>query len=90
MLDGLSRLAAIHARANDLETAAQLLASSLHLHEERGMHVPLYQEARNEVTLQAIRSGLDAAELAAAEERGKRLTLHDAVALALGDAAPDA
>ena len=54
------------------------------------MHVPLYQEARNEVTLQAIRSGLDAADLAAAQERGKRLTLHDAVALALEDAARDA
>ena len=85
MLDGLSRVAAIHARAGHLHAAAQLLSSSLHLHEERGMHVPLYQEGRNEVTLEAIRGGLDAAAFAEAEERGKGLTLDEAVALALGE-----
>ena len=85
MLDGLSRVAAIHAHAGVLDRAAELLSSSVHLHEERGMHVPLYQEQRNEMTLQAVRTGLDASALAGAEERGKGLTLDDAVALALGE-----
>ena len=85
MLDGLSRVAAIHAHAGVLDRAAELLSSSVRLHEERGRQVPLYQEQRNEMTLQAVRTGLDASALAGAEERGKGLTLDDAVALALGE-----
>jgi predicted ATPase/class 3 adenylate cyclase len=88
MLDGLSRVAAIHARAGDLDMAAQLLSSSIHLHEERGMHVPLYQEGRNEVTLDSTRGGLDAAAFAEAWDEGRTLTLEEAVALALGEPAP--
>jgi tetratricopeptide (TPR) repeat protein len=86
MLDSLSRVAAIHARAGGLVTASQLLSSSLHLHEQRGMQVPLYQEERNERTLKLIRDGLDDAVLAEAWEQGTRLTLDEAVALALGAA----
>ncbi|MGH3136333.1 MAG: ATP-binding protein [Gaiellaceae bacterium] len=85
MLDGISRVAAIHARAGHVESAARLLSSSLHLHDERGMHVPLYQEERNEATLELIRATLDEAAFAEAWERGTKLTLDEAVTLALGE-----
>jgi predicted ATPase/class 3 adenylate cyclase len=90
LLDGLSRLAAIHANASHWQTAAQLLSSSLHLHEERDILVPLYQEKRNEATLELIQSGLDEATLASAWEQGEQLMLDEAVALALGEAGTDA
>jgi tetratricopeptide (TPR) repeat protein len=86
MLDSLSRVAAIHAHAGGLATASQLLSSSLHLHEQRGMQVPLYQEERNEAILELIRGGLDDDVLAEAWEQGARLTFDQAVALALDDA----
>jgi predicted ATPase len=85
MLDSISRLAAIHARAGRLVTASQLLSSSLNLHEQRGMQVPLYQEQRNEGTLELTRDGLDDAVLAEAWEHGARLTLDEALALALNE-----
>jgi predicted ATPase/class 3 adenylate cyclase len=90
ILDSLSRVAAIHARAGGLATASLLLSSSLHLHEQRGMRVPLYQEERNATTLELIRDGLDEAVLAEAWEQGARLTLDDAVALALNEVERDA
>jgi len=83
VLDSLSRLAAIHARSRELEIAARLLSSSLHLHEQQGIQVPLYQDERNEATLELIRGGLDDAAFAEAWERGNTLTLDQAVALAL-------
>ena len=86
MLDSLSRVAAIHARAGQVERAARVLSSSLHLHEERGMQVPLYQEQRNDATLELIRDELDDDALTSAWERGKQLTLDEAVALALDEA----
>jgi len=82
-LDGLSRLAAIHARAGHGVTAAQLLSSSLNLHDERAILVPLYQEERNEATLEVIRSGLDEVAFAEAWRLGASLSLEEAVALAL-------
>jgi predicted ATPase/class 3 adenylate cyclase len=84
-LDGLSRTAFIYARADRVETGATLLSSSVHLHEELGMLVPLYQEKRNEETLHILREQLDEAAFAEAWERGEKLTLDEAVALALGD-----
>jgi predicted ATPase/class 3 adenylate cyclase len=83
-LDGLSRLAAIHVRAGQKEMATVLLSSSLHLHAELGMEVPLYQEKRNEATLELIEAGVDEQALAEVWEQGKKLTLDEAVALALG------
>jgi predicted ATPase/class 3 adenylate cyclase len=90
ILDSLSRVAAIHARAGGLATASRLLSSSLNLHEQRGMRVPLYQEERNEDTLELIRGGLDDAVLAEAWEQGARLTFDQAVALALNEIEQDA
>ena len=82
-LDGLSRLAAINARAGNFELAARLFSGSLHLHEELGMEVPLYRERRNEETLALIHAELDGEPYEEAWEQGKRLTLDEAVALAL-------
>ena len=82
-LDGLSRVASIHARADRMEEAARLLSSSVHLHEEFGMLVPLYQEKRNEETLHILHEQLDEAAFDEAWEQGKKLTLDEAVALAL-------
>jgi tetratricopeptide (TPR) repeat protein len=84
-LDGLSRVAAIHARAHRMEAAARLLSSSLHLHEEAGMSVPLYQEERNANTLALIRDRLDGAAFEDVRAEGAKLSLDEAVALALGE-----
>jgi hypothetical protein len=83
MLDGLSRVAMIHARAGHMEAAARLLSSSVHVHGERGMQVPLFMERRNGETLELIHAGLDEAAFAEAWEHGTRLKLDEAVAFAL-------
>jgi hypothetical protein len=82
-LDGLSRVAAIHARAHRIEAAARLLSSSLHLHEETGMSVPLYQVERNADTLAVIRGQLDEAAFEEAWEHGAKMSFDEAIALAL-------
>jgi predicted ATPase len=84
-LDGLSRLALIYARADRAEEAATLLSSSVCLHEELGLQVPLFQERRNDETLALIHGKLDEAAFAEVWERGKGRTLDEAVALALGE-----
>ena len=82
-LDSLSRVAAIHARADRKQTAARLLSSSLHLHEEHGIVVPLYQEERNAETLALIQIALDEQTLATAWGEGRAMSLDEAVTLAL-------
>ena len=89
-LDGLSRVAAIHARTDRMEASAQLLSSSLHLHEETGMRVPLYQEERNANTLALIRGQLDEPAFEEAWEHGAKMSFDEAIALALGEADEDA
>jgi tetratricopeptide (TPR) repeat protein len=84
-LDSLSRVAAIHARAHRMESAARLLSSSLHLHEEAGMSVPLYQEERNTDTLALIRGQLNEAAFEEAWERGAEMSFDEAIALALAE-----
>jgi predicted ATPase len=84
-LDGLSRVAFIYARADRAKEAATLLSSSIHLHEELGMLVPLFQEKRNEETLHILQEQIDEAAFEKAWEDGRKLTLDEAVALALGD-----
>jgi hypothetical protein len=82
-LDSLSRVARVRSRMGHMETAALLLSSSLHLHEERGMGVPLYQEKRKEEILALVHAELDESAIAQAWERGRKLTLDEAVARAL-------
>jgi tetratricopeptide (TPR) repeat protein len=82
-LDGLSRMAAIDARADRMETAVRLLSSSLHLHEELGMKVPLFQEKRNAETLALMQGGLDEQAVDAAWDEGRAMSLEEAVEYAL-------
>jgi predicted ATPase/class 3 adenylate cyclase len=89
-LDSLGRIANTHAHTGLGARAAQLLSASLALHEEVGMKVPLYQRRRNEEMLEVLHQQLDNDAFTEAWERGKQLTLDEAVALALGEAEPDA
>jgi predicted ATPase len=85
VLDGLGRIANTQAAAARGGLAAELLSASLALHEDVGLTVPLYQRRRNDETLEVIHAQLDEAAFAAAWERGKQLTLDQAVTLALGE-----
>jgi hypothetical protein len=85
VLDGLGRIANTQAAAARGGLAAELLSASLALHEDVGLTVPLYQRRRNDETLEVIHEQLDEAAFAAAWERGKQLTLDQAVTLALGE-----
>jgi predicted ATPase len=85
VLDGLGRIADTHAHAGRGQVAAKLVSASLALHEEAGLAVPLYQMRRNEAMLEVIHEQLNKAAFSEAWEQGARLTLDEAVALALGD-----
>jgi predicted ATPase/class 3 adenylate cyclase len=89
-LDNLSRHAAVESAAGNQLAAARLLAASLALHEAIGMPVALYQAQRNEATLERIRAGLADDAFADAWREGERLTLDEAIALALAGARPTA
>jgi predicted ATPase/class 3 adenylate cyclase len=83
ILDSLGRIAKTHARAARPGLAAQLLSASLALHEEAGLTIPLYQERRNHEMLDVLHEQLDEAAFAEAWAAGAKLTLDEAVALAL-------
>ncbi|HXG77414.1 MAG TPA: tetratricopeptide repeat protein [Gaiellaceae bacterium] len=83
--DTLSRIAAVLAASGDVRTAAKLLSWSIAANQELGMDTPLYQQTRNDETLEAVRADLDEAPFAEAWDEGRRLSLDDAVALALGE-----
>jgi tetratricopeptide (TPR) repeat protein len=86
-LDNLGRHAAVESVAGNHCAAARLLAASLHLHDEIGVPVALYEKKRNDETLGRSRAELDQETFAEAWRHGERLTLDEAVASALG--APD-
>ena len=79
----LGLIAATRAAAGDAELATRLLASSLALHEETALAVPLHQQRRNEKTLERIRAKLSDAAFDVAWVEGARLTIDEALALAL-------
>jgi predicted ATPase/class 3 adenylate cyclase len=79
----LARLASVLCRAGDPLTAARLLSSSDALTEQVGAEVPWWAARRNTETLELLRSALDDAALDSELEAGRRLTLDEAVALAL-------
>jgi predicted ATPase len=89
-LDRLSHLAATLALAGRLRVATRLLSSSMHLFEQLEVEVPLYLEKRNGKTLDLIHAGLPDSAFASAWREGSGLSLDDAVAIALGEAKPDA
>jgi predicted ATPase/class 3 adenylate cyclase len=80
----LGRLAYPLAQLQRPEAATQLLARSLGLFEETGASVP-WTAVENEETLAVIRTQLDQAAFDAAWERGRALTVDDAIALALAE-----
>jgi tetratricopeptide (TPR) repeat protein len=89
-LDNLSRHAAVESAAGNQLAAARLLAASLALHDAIGVPVALYQAQRNEATLERIHAGLGEDAFATAWREGERVTLDEAIALALAGAPPTA
>jgi len=81
----LCRCAGAHALAGRMATAAQLIACSEALFEEWGQAFPKWIADENEETLARIREQLDDETFAEAWEKGRKLTIEEAVALALGD-----
>ena len=79
----LGRLASVLALAGTAWKAAQLLSSSEALAEKLGAGVPWWARRRNEQTLAAIRAQLDEPAAAKARERGRAMTVDEAVSLAL-------
>ena len=87
-LDSLA--ASRHSRARVVWTRPRRCSSSVHLHEELGMLVPLYQREEERANTALIHAELDGDHEGGLGEQGKRLTLDEAVALAVGESATDA
>ena len=83
MADDLARIALTLALAGRNEVAVKLAAGSEAVLEEAGSSVPPWVAKRNEQTLAAAHSQLDETAVATAWERGRGLTVDEAVALAL-------
>jgi tetratricopeptide (TPR) repeat protein len=78
------RMAAILAPMGRLESAAILLTTSESLTAQVGASIPFWADRRNARTLTNIRKQIDEAVVTRAQERGRRVTLEEAVELALG------
>jgi ATP/maltotriose-dependent transcriptional regulator MalT len=81
--ENLARFARVFSVAGRADAAAELLAALEVLYEETGSGVLLWVAEQNEETLGLIRSRLSEETVADAFERGRRLTVDEAVALAL-------
>jgi tetratricopeptide (TPR) repeat protein len=79
----LARFAAIRGHEGKAEAAAQLLAKSTAMHEEVDWTPESWAAEESERTRASVYSQLEEAVFAAAWERGRRLTLDEAVTLAL-------
>ena len=79
----ICRGAAVLTLAGEGHLAAELIASAVAFHEEAGLGILPYLAAENEKTLTQIHSQLDEAAFDEAWERGRRLPVEDAAALAL-------
>jgi hypothetical protein len=82
-LCSFARAAAIAGR---VEVAVQLLGAAASLNEEIGAAEPVYVTDLNEVTLAMIRSQLAEPTFAEAWKQGRKVTLDEALALALEQA----
>ena len=82
IVENLSRFAETLAVAGRAGTATQLLAAAEALREEIGGSHSWVEDVNRE-TLTQLRTALDTATLAQALEQGRRLTVNDAIALAL-------
>ncbi len=81
----LGRLANVLAMAGRAEQAAQLLVSSSALFEQLGVKDAWWIADRNEKTRALLREQLESETLARLSEAGRRLSLDEAVDLALGE-----
>jgi predicted ATPase len=81
--DILSRFAAVLARTGDTEATVRVLAASEALREEIGSTSLPFAAKRNEETLVAVRADLDEAAFRDAWERGRTLSVDEAISLAL-------
>ena len=81
--DSLGRFAAALAAMERPQAAARVLSCSVSAFQELGISVPVYWETRNEETLVALREQLGEAAIAEAWEQGRKMTIDEAVALAL-------
>ena len=81
--DSLGRFAAVFAAMERPQAAVRLVACSVSAFQELGISVPVYWETRMDETLAALRVQLDEAAVAEAWEQGRKITIDEAVALAL-------
>jgi predicted ATPase len=79
----ICRGAAVLTLAGEGHLATELIASAVAFHDEAGLGILPYLAAENEKTLTQIHSQLDEATFDEAWERGRRLPVEDAAALAL-------
>lgn len=82
--DTLSRFALSLAHLGEPRAAAELVARSIAAYDELGTPVPTYQRPRNEQTMSLLRTQLEPRVLEEALEAGRRLSVDEAVELALG------
>jgi tetratricopeptide (TPR) repeat protein len=85
----LGEFGEMFALRGDAVTAAKIVAASQTMRVSMGSGTP-WVSAMNERTLAALRDQLDEDAIARAWDEGTRMTVDEAVALALGEAAPDA
>ena len=85
VVDDIGRVADTQAQLGNPHVAVRLLSCSLAQHEERGVAVAKYEVRRNERILPLVRAQLDEAAFDEAWATGAKLTLEEAVALALGE-----
>jgi hypothetical protein len=81
--ENLARFARVFVVAGRADTAAELLAGLEVLYDETGAGVLTWVAKLNEETLGLMRSELGDESMAEAFDRGRRLTVDEAVALAL-------
>jgi predicted ATPase len=79
----LCSVARVAASKGQLETAARLIAATRAVSDESGLVEPVYTADLNEGTLAMIRGALDESAFGEAWEKGAKMTLDDAVTLAL-------
>jgi tetratricopeptide (TPR) repeat protein len=79
----LSIVARVAASTGDTDTAARLISATRSLNQEVGLVEPVYTANLNERTLATIRAQIDESAFDDAWKKGSKLTLDDAVALAL-------
>jgi predicted ATPase/class 3 adenylate cyclase len=80
----LTRFAVIHTREENLELAVRLLACCVTVFDEIGFTPESWMTSEIDDATEAVRSKLDPDVFAAAWEQGSKMSLDEAVALALG------